>query len=142
MQYDVSTAHRRRALFAMFRQAEEDPSSGPTGVFVQIRDSPYRLASRFAPRGRAPFDDRGRWALEALAFLDARGLSEADWNVRAAESAGVATTLAPLGAKRCADLLEHAYFLTAANLHVLFGNGITGPAPSRERFERMAGMSA
>ncbi len=141
VQYDVSTAHRRQALMAGFiaasRTAEEDDTEG---VFVQIRDSPYRLLSLFEPAaGRTP-DAASRRALEARAFLDAHGTSEAAWAERAAQSAAVATTLKPLGATVCADLLEHGYFLAAANLHVVFGNGATHTPPPRAHFERIAGV--
>ena len=141
VQYDVSTAHRRQALMAGFIQASRTSATDDTeGVFVQIRDSPYRLPSLFEPKaGRTP-DDAGRRAVEARAFLDSHGLGEAAWTERAAKSSAVATTLKPLGAAVCADLLEHGYFLAAANLHVVFGTGEMGVPPGRERFERIAGV--
>lgn len=143
IQYDVSTAHRRRALFSEF---ERWPSGGRFGgLFVQIDDNPYRLLRMVKSQPddfvTADAPDRARWAGEAENFLDAVGISEQAWDDITAASAGVATTLKPLGADVCAGLLEHAYMLTMANLHVLFGLGAVQEPVDRARFRRIAGAS-
>ncbi len=47
VQYDVSTAHRRRALAALFR---DDDAKTFEGVFAQISASPYAITEQFATR--------------------------------------------------------------------------------------------
>lgn len=143
IQYDVSTSHRRRALFQQF-QAWPDAGAFQ-GLFIQIDDNPYRLLRMIEadpqPGAGITADDRLRWAAETRAFLDEYGRSEADWDDIAEASAAVATTLASLGAEVCTSLLEHAYMLTAANLHVLFGLGATDAPVDRDRFRRLAGAA-
>jgi predicted acylesterase/phospholipase RssA len=123
VQYDVSTAHRRRALNAMFREAEAD-GQGLDGLFAQITDSPYVVTRKFAARpGREP-DELARRADEARRYLDGQdGYSEAVWEQWAKDTSGVSTTLAPLGPDVTAKLLEHGYVLTRVNMYVLDGLG-------------------
>lgn len=143
IQYDVSTAHRRRSLFQQFQAW---PDAGRfRGLFVQIDDNPYRLLSMIErapePGHEISVDDRLRWCAEARAYLDDYGVSESEWDEMAARSAAVETTLKPLGAKVCVELLEHAYVLTTANLHVLFGLGAIDASVDRDRFRRLAGAA-
>jgi hypothetical protein len=132
VQYDVSTSHRRRALFAKF--SAHDEGRDLDGVFVQIADSPYTLARKWAPRQGYEPDAAGRRALAALAFLDAYGVSEIEWETIARRSADVPTTLKPLGPAVSAELLKHAYVLTAVNVHVVLGFGDLDEVARRNRF--------
>jgi Patatin-like phospholipase len=134
VQYDVSTSHRRRALFERFSDAEADRELD--GVFVQIADNPYTLARKWLPRDGHEPDAASLRAQVAVAFLDAYGVSEEDWDVIAARSAGVPTTLKPLGTPVCAELLEHGYVLTLVNAHVILGFGDLDKVAKRNRFNR------
>lgn len=133
VQYDVSTSHRRQALGGLFMN---DPELD--GVFVQIKDSPYRLAEIFSPKPGWTPDEKSRCAEAAIAFLDRYGVSPAEWNTIAEQSSSVATTLKPLGTEVCASLLEHGYMLTTANIHVILGHGDMSRTVDRARFTRLA----
>lgn len=137
VQYDVSTAHRRKALADMFRESTPGGSE-PDGVFVQIKDSPFHLARAWAPKEGFPPGDRNRWAAEALDYLGRSGISEDEWATVAKASAAVATTLKPLGVPVSAALLEHGYVLALVNLHVMFGLGDLSVPLDRGRFARLA----
>jgi hypothetical protein len=133
VQYDVSTAHRRRALAAMFRDRDAKTADG---AFAQISSSPYDIVEQFGTRpGFAP-DDRSRRADEARGFLDDHGYTAPDWETWVRTTSGVPTTLAPLGAETTAALLEHGYMLTLVNLYVLHGLGELRGV-DRARFARL-----
>jgi hypothetical protein len=134
VQYDVSTSHRRRALFQRFSDGEAERELN--GVFVQIADNPYTLARKWLPRDGHEPDASSRRAQAAVAFLDAYGISEEEWDAIAARSAGVPTTLKPLGTSVCTELLEHAYVLTLVNAHVVLGFGDLDEIAARDRFTR------
>jgi predicted acylesterase/phospholipase RssA len=136
VQYDVSTSHRRQALGDLFMRTGDDKRLD--GVFVQIKDSPYRLVDRFTLRPGWTERDRNRWADEARVFLDRYGVSRAAWDGIATASSAVPTTLKPLGPEVCAALLEHGYMLATANIKVIFGHGDTTRTIDRERFTRLA----
>jgi len=136
VQYDVSTSHRRQALGQLFATTADDDDLD--GVFVQIKDSPYRLVDRFTHGPERTPQDRKRWADEARSFLDRYGLSMSAWDDIAKASSAVPTTLKPLGAEVCAALLEHGYMLATANLHVIFGHGDMTRTIERPRFARLA----
>ena len=137
VQYDVSTSHRRRALNATFRTAERE-HGGLDGVFVQITDSPYRLATLFAPKPDRTIDDIAERAAAAIAYLDAQpGYSEDAWRTLAAESTAVPTTLEALGGDVTAKLFEHGYVLTKMNLFVSDGIGSLDAPIDRSRLRAM-----
>ncbi len=140
VQYDVSTSHRRQALGDHFTSAPQ--SDRLDGVFVQIKDSPYRLVDLFTLEPGRAAHDRNRWADEARAFLDRYGVSPSAWDDIADASSAVPTTLKPLGADVCASLLEHGYMLATANLHVIFGHGDMTRTIERARFTRLARVEA
>jgi predicted acylesterase/phospholipase RssA len=136
VQYDVSTAHRRRALYDRFRDADRE-GHGLDGVFAQITDNPYTIPQRFGSKpGREP-DVLASRADEARAFLDAQGYTPDWWKKIVGETSGVPTTLAPLGVDTTAKLLEHGYVLTMVNLYVLEGLGSLRPI-DRDRFRRLS----
>ena len=134
VQYDVSTAHRRRALAAMFRDHD---AKTPDGAFAQVSASPYDIVDQFGSRP-GWIDERSRRADEVRAFLDGQGYSAAEWASLVRTTSGVPTTLAPLGRGTTAALLEHGYVLTLVNLYVLHGLGELRPI-DRSRFSRLAG---
>lgn len=134
VQYDVSTSHRRQALGRSFIDDDNDLD----GVFVQIKDSPYRLVDIFTAKPGWTPGDKNRWADETRGFLDGYGLSAAEWKKIADASSAVATTLKPLGTAVCASLLEHGYMLAMANMHVIFGHGDMTRSVDRARFTRLA----
>lgn len=136
VQYDVSTSHRRQALGELF--ASPTDAGQLDGVFVQIKDSPYRLVDMFTLKPGWTAGDKNRQADEARAFLDRYGVSAAVWDDIAAASSAVPTTLKPLGTDVCASLLEHGYMLATANLHVIFGHGDMRRTIERARFTRLA----
>jgi membrane protein implicated in regulation of membrane protease activity len=135
VQYDVSTAHRRRALAAMFR---DDDAATPDGAFAQITASPYDITTQFAARPDRAADELSRRAGEARQFLDSQGYTVDGWKDWARTTSGVPTTLAPLGRDTTAALLEHGYVLTMVNLYVLQGLGRLAPL-DRSRFARLVG---
>ena len=138
VQYDVSTAHRRRATLHSVFRAQRPDEAGLDGVFAQISDSPYRVTEQFGSRpGREP-DDLSKRADEARAFLDRQdGYDEATWRSWAAQEQAVKTTLAPLGAEVTARLVEHGYVLTMINLYVLDGLGSLEDPLDRARFREL-----
>jgi hypothetical protein len=136
VQYDVSTSHRRQALGGLFMSASG--SDDLDGVFVQIKDNPYRLVDIFTLKPGWTPGDKNRWADEARAFLDRYGVSATAWEDIAAASSAVPTTLKPLGTAVCASLLEHGYMLASANMHVVFGHGDMTRTVDRARFTRLA----
>ena len=129
VQYDVSTAHRRRALYEDFTDGDD----GMRGLFVQITDSPYELANKMAAHGG---DDRAARATRAVEALNAAGYTEAWWTRVVSDTSGTPTTLAKLGVDRTTQLFEHGYVLTAVNVFVLHGLGELPPL-DRARFGRM-----
>jgi hypothetical protein len=135
VQYDVSTAHRRRALAAVFRDHDARTADG---VFVQITASPYEITEQFGNRAGDHVDDRCRRADEARQFLDQQGYTPDTWAVVVRKTSGVPTTLAPLGRETTAALLEHGYVLTMINMYVMHGLGELR-AIDRSRFTRLAG---
>ena len=133
VQYDVSTAHRRRALAALFRSTGRD---GVEGAFAQITASPFDVTEQFGPKPGWTPDERSARAVAAREFLLASGYTENEWEALARETSGVATTLAPLGGTITAKLLEHGYVLTMINLFVIHGLGELVPI-DRARFTRL-----
>jgi hypothetical protein len=133
VQYDVSTAHRRRALAAIFRDHD---SKTADGVFAQISASPYEITNQFGTRPGHNVSDRSGRADEARQFLDSQGYTDAEWTTWVKKTSGVPTTLAPLGRDLTAALLEHGYMMTLVNLYVLHGLGELR-AVDRARFSRL-----
>lgn len=124
VQYDVSTARRRQALFDRFNDEDATPDKKLSGVFVQITDSPYNYPRAFSS-GQPGSGDPGRAerAREALAFLHEHSHGEERWEEIVRGTSGVKTTLARLGVDCTAELLEHGYMLTMVNLYVVSGRG-------------------
>ena len=147
VQYDVSTSHRRQALYTLFRAAEARPTGAVDGIFAQINDSPYRIPINFGSialaKARAENkpglwdDDMAARADEAVAFLDTQPDYQPEfWSALAAANASTKTTLAKLGPARAATLLEHGYVLTMVLMYVLDNRGTLRPI-DRTRFQRL-----
>ena len=136
VQYDVSTADRRQALYAMFRHAETGTGQELDGIFAQITDSPYRIPKAFCSAKTGHSDAMARRADAALAFLADQGYTEVDWDALVGRTSGAATTLARLGTATTAELLEHGYVLTMVNLYVLDDTCPLRPI-DRDRFRRL-----
>lgn len=145
VQYDVSTAHRRQAIYREFVEAERS-GKGITGAFAQIGRSPFDVVDDFEDPenddGSASFAQRKLRAENADKYLTAMGYTRDWWTEKTALNAGVATTLARLNGKKAkgrnvtAELLEHGYVLTVINLHVL--HDLVPLAPiDRARFSRL-----
>ena len=137
VQYDVSTAHRRRALYSKFTET----GSQVHGVIIQISDNPYRLPQLFSSANAGRIDDRTRRADEAIKFLDDQGYTSAGWDDVVGRTRSVGTTLAPLGVEPTAELLEHGYVLTAVLLYVIDGKG-TLSTIDRTRFRALCSTRA
>lgn len=127
VQYDVSTARRRRALVQRWRTSERD-GEGQRGVIVMIDRSPWRVAAAFA-RGSGDMAVR---ANEALEFLG----DEDKWDELAKANAKVGTVLDAIGTKQTVDLMEHSYTTTLVGLYVIHGVGSLIPF-DRPRFEAL-----
>ncbi len=144
VQYDVSTARRRQALYRSFVQAEAI-GEGLIGAFAQIGSSPYAIIDDFstwAGHGEPPtlFLERQQRAQAAEQFLNDAGYNREWWAAVAGRNAAVPTTLAKLnhsgGPNVTAELLEHGYVLTVVNLHVLYRLVPLGTL-DRNRFARL-----
>jgi len=84
---------------------------------VQISQSPFQVASRFA-NGTSAVAERAR---EVLQFLQ-QGPSKDEWSKIATDNSKVATSLSKFGADVTARLVYQGYVVTMCNLHVFFGD--------------------
>ena len=145
VQYDVSTAHRRQAIYREFVAAEL-AGKGITGAFVQIGRSPFEMVDFFQnpanSDGSELFAKRKGRAGDADNFLIVMGYTRDWWKSTTNANASVATTLARLNGKKAggrnvtAELLEHGYVSTVINLHVLH-DLVPLAQMDRDRFSRM-----
>ncbi len=134
--YDVSTSHRRQGLVTRFSSSSGGEELG--GCLVHIAQSPFTVAKAFAASGDGAAAER---AQEALALLTSLGADETEWARRAEQSPRVPTVLSAVGVGAAADLLEHAFLLTALNSYVALGLGRL-PAPDRCRRQRFEALVA
>ena len=126
--YDTTTSTRRRWLFDTFGADQ----SRMHGAFVQISQSPFRVARDFARPGEDKFSERANAVLAAL------GDTDGDWTEVVRANSDVKTTLSKLGGGVAARLVHHGYVLAMANLHVILDYPLL-EMPTREDFERLAG---
>lgn len=135
--YDVSTATRRRLLIDTFDAAAHSGGASATGLggmLVHIGTSPYLVIDRFGDG----HDDIAKRAAKVMHVLDSA--TELDWPETKGDekrkravwaglaglNASVKTTLAPLELLRAgssAELLQHAWVLTAVSGYILHGWG-------------------
>lgn len=116
--YINTTNVRRQAIVDSFNPADPTKATGLPSVLVQIAQSPFRVASRFA-KATSAVGDRAR---EVLEFLK-KGPSEAEWSAIASDNSTVATSLSKFEPDVTARLIYQGYVVTMCNLHVLFGTG-------------------
>lgn len=114
--YINTTNVRRQNIVDSFNPADPTAAAGLPSVLVQIAQSPYRVASRFA-KGTAPVCEQAR---EVLEFLKP-GPSQDQWSQIASANAAVSTSLSKFGAEVTARLIYQGYIVTMCNAHVLFG---------------------
>src|ERR1700752_7097 len=114
--YINTTNVRRQNIVDSFNPANPTAAATLPSVLVQIAQSPYRVAGKFAA-GTEPVNERAR---EVLEFLK-QGPSQDEWSNIASENSTVATSLSKFGAEVTARLVYQGYVVTMRNLHVLFG---------------------
>ncbi len=114
--YINTTNVRRQNIVDSFNPANPTAAAGLPSVLVQIAQSPYQVAGKFAT-GTAPVSERAR---EVLQFLK-QGPSQDEWSTIASDNAAVGTSLSKFGAEVTARLIYQGYVVTMCNLHVLFG---------------------
>jgi hypothetical protein len=118
--YDNGNTVRREWALDRFKSRQ------PPGVVVNIPRSPLSTADHFV-RGS---DDAATRAKAVLALLEP---DRADWEAAAQRCATASTNLSPMDEALTIDLLRHAYVLTMANAHVVFGYPLL-EVPSRDSF--------
>ena len=116
--YINTTNVRRQAIVDSYNPADPTSASGLASVLVQISQSPFQVASRFAT-GTAPVNERAREVLEFLQL----GPNKDYWSTVASENSTVATSLSKFGSEVSARLVYQGYVVTMCNLHVFFGTG-------------------
>jgi predicted acylesterase/phospholipase RssA len=127
--YDTTTSTRRRWLFDTFTNER----GALRGAIVQITQTPFHVASRFA---KSPQDDDTK--RRANAVLAALGDTDDEWRTVTAANRAVKTTLSKLGPDVAVQLVRHGYVLALANLHVLLDYPLV-PIPPAERFDELGG---
>jgi predicted acylesterase/phospholipase RssA len=120
--YINTTNVRRQVIVDSFNPADPTAASALPSVLVQITQSPFRVAKKFAEgkfaQGTTPVADRARRVLE---FLKKGPDSEEEWSKIASDNSAVATSLNKIGPEVTARLIYQGYVVTMCNLHVLFG---------------------
>lgn len=114
--YINTTNVRRQAIVASFNPAAPVTTTALPGALVQISQSPFAVATKFA-KGSTPVAARAQEVLDLLAH----GPSSKDWAAIASANAGVATSLSKMGTEVSARLIYQGYVVAMCNLHVLFG---------------------
>ena len=128
--YDNGNSVRRELLIQRFeRPAGTTPAL--RGALVHIPRTPLHTARRYL---NGPDPAAAARAGDVIARLEP---NEGYWKDLAARAGGVKTSLTKLGTESAADVLEHAYVLAMANLHVILGYPLLD-LPSRARFEALA----
>lgn len=135
--YDAVGSERRRSDIREWTRA----GTHQRGALVHIAQSPVTVPRAFLPA----VHDEARPALpgardRAAAALEWLRVSphEDPWAQLVTSNLQVPTTLSKIGTEHAVDLLEHAYLLTAVNLHVILGHPLPGTTrPDRDRFRRI-----
>jgi hypothetical protein len=115
--YINTTNVRRQNIVDSFNPADPTKAAGLESVLVQISQSPYRVATKFA-ESETPSPARDR-AKEVLEFLK-QGPGEDYWSTLAIENSDVSTSLSKFGLEVTARLIYQGYVVTMCNLHVFF----------------------
>jgi len=114
--YINTTNVRRQVIVDSFNPADPTKAAALPSVLVQIAQSPFRVASSFAPDTSAV----GARAKAVLEFLT-NGPNKDEWSRIARDNSGVATSLSKFKPEVTARLIYQGYVVTMCNLHVLFG---------------------
>ena len=136
--YVNTTNVRRQDIVGNFNPLKPDQVGNLPGALVQIAQSPFDVAERYAEIQGHPVGERARAVVQAL-----DPDSKEEWAETARKDAAVGTTLSKLGTDVSAKLLYHGYVTAMCNLHVVFGQeGEQGgwpllPVPSLERFRAL-----
>lgn len=116
--YINTTNVRRQNIVDSYNPADPTAAAGLPSVLVQISQSPFQVASKFA-NGTSPVAERAKEVLELLK----QGPSKDEWSKIASDNSAVGTSLSKFGADVTARLVYQGYVVTMCNLHVLFGTG-------------------
>ena len=131
IQYDATTAQRRRGIVAQFR-AGEASGKGPIGVIANMGTSPVSICTQFK---RSPNAEQRQRANETLGVL-----GEADrWEQVVERNKKVGTVLSALEPGQVLDLIEHSFVLTLVSLYVVHGIG-SAQFPSRNELRTLFGL--
>jgi predicted acylesterase/phospholipase RssA len=117
IQYDASTAPRRRWLLAMFREAQRTGITGRDarrGMIVRIDGNLLDWASTYEGH-----DARATRATKMVAALSENGRDRDWWQKIADLNSGYGTTLDIVDADDARRLIRQGYLQTAVQLHVL-----------------------
>jgi hypothetical protein len=115
--YINTTNVRREVIVESFDPDDPNKTTGLQSVLVQIAQSPFRVASKYAEAG-TPAGVRAR---EVLEFLKA-GPSRDDWSQIVNANSTVATSLSKFGPEVTARLIYQGYVVTMCNLHTFFAD--------------------
>jgi predicted acylesterase/phospholipase RssA len=131
---DTTTSLRRRfEVGEWIRHA-----GGRGGALVSIASSPYSLIDARRTRDDDAQEPEDPGVQRAIDWLGGDSCAQREhWQRLVERDRAVRTTLGPLGQETTLDLLEHAYALTAVNLHLLLGYRLPAHGPSREQFEHL-----
>jgi hypothetical protein len=135
--YDAVGSERRRSDISEWTRS----GVHQRGALVHIAQSPVTVPRAFLSdaHDEARGAEHGARDRAAAALDWLRAPPHADpWAELVESNLQVPTTLSKIGAEHAVDLLEHAYLLTAVNLHVLLGHPLPGAIrPDRDRFRRI-----
>lgn len=136
IQYNATTAQRRRLLIRVFELAEVT-NIGPVGVIAHIQTLPREIATTFANATAgdeiaivAPTSwmDRKARALRIMPKLDELD-QHTDWTALVDRNQRVPTTLTYLTTQTLGDLVHHSAVLVQTALYVVHGIGGVGDGP-------------
>ena len=131
IQYDATTAQRRRGVVAAFR-AGETSGAGPIGVIIHMGTSPVAICNQFKNSPIAEQRNRAREALDVLGPPDR-------WEQVVDRNKTVGTVLSALESETVLDLIEHSAVLTLVALYVVHGIG-TAKFPKRNELQNLFGL--
>jgi hypothetical protein len=132
--YINTTNMRRQTIVASFNPNDPAKASAPRSVLVQIAQSPFVVANKFA-NGNGPAAAPAKAVLQLLEG----GPSSKEWSKIASDNAAVGTSLSKLGTDATARLIYHGYIVTMCNLHVFFSADfpLLPGELSEERFRKL-----
>ena len=115
--YINTTNVRREVIVESFDPDDPTRTTGLQSVLVQIAQSPFGVASKYA-EAQTPAGARAR---EVLEFLKA-GPSSDEWSQIVNANSTVATSLSKFGPEVTARLIYQGYVVTMCNLHTFFAD--------------------